>query len=204
MPEESAGLTEAKIEAGRLPHKPLTRRGLREVYKKRLEKSREESEIDQLTGLPNKRGFERRLKEEIERYRRTGRTTTVMMFDLDNLKRINDTEGHPAGNEYIKRTAKTLREGLRLTDFVARIRGDEFVAILPETDSAQVWDIWEKRLKPLTAANGISISAGADILNYQNPQASIQNADNAMYVAKRERTKIGSSMSVKEPVKTNG
>ncbi len=185
MPEDSVGLKEKEV-GERLPQKPLTRRAIKRKYQEKAQHAIEDSEVDELTGLPNLKGFKRRLTEEIERYKRTGRVTTVMMFDLDKLKAINDSQGHAAGNEYLIRAAQTLRSGLRLTDYIARVGGDEFAAILPDTNAREVRKIWDERLKPLTLSNRIQISAGADELNPENPDQSLQNADSAMYGAKRE------------------
>ncbi len=90
---------------------------------------------DPLTGLLNRRSFERELNSHIARVKRSGMTGTVLMLDLDNFKYHNDTKGHSAGDALIVRIAHALRSRLRESDVIARLGGDEFAVLLPrETD----------------------------------------------------------------------
>jgi diguanylate cyclase len=91
-----------------------------------LERAVTDSETDPLTGLLNRRGWERWLQREEDRFRRFGDPATVVMFDLDGLKSVNDTEGHEAGDAYLRRAATTLRGVTRHGEPVARLGGDEF------------------------------------------------------------------------------
>ena len=95
---------------------------------------------DPLTGLLNRRSFERELTSHIARVKRLGMTGVVLMLDLDNFKYFNDTEGHSAGDALIVRIAQALRSRLRESDVIARLGGDEFAVLLPrEThDSAAI------------------------------------------------------------------
>lgn len=203
-PEQSAKGLRSFIEKAK-QIKQIRNRGNKDaVLRAGIEKTREESEIDSLTGLPNRRAFDKRYAEEAERVRRTGRKTTVMRLDLDRLKFLNDTRGHQAGDVYIRKAAETFKKSLRTTDFVARTGGDEFTVILPDTDAKLVRTVWEERLEPETKAAGIAVSAGASELDPTNPSRSEALADIAMYGAKREPNKNGNLLFIKEPQRING
>jgi diguanylate cyclase (GGDEF)-like protein len=108
---------------------------------------REIALIDPLTGLANRRYVERRLREEILRSQRKGYPLTLVMFDLNDFKQINDRFGHAAGDMVLQSFAECLRKLARETDVAARLGGDEFVLLLTECDSAQAQAI-VKRLRP--------------------------------------------------------
>jgi diguanylate cyclase (GGDEF)-like protein len=89
---------------------------------------------DALTGLPNRRALDERLENEVLRASRYQHPFTLGMLDLNGFKHINDTYGHPAGDEALKQVVGRLRSSLRDTDFLARYGGDEFAIMMPETD----------------------------------------------------------------------
>ncbi len=91
---------------------------------------------DELTGLLNRRALVERLEEEISRARRHGAPLSLIYADVDEFKEVNDRFGHAVGDEFLILVAETLTLTLRPTDHVARMGGDEFVVVLPETDSA--------------------------------------------------------------------
>ena len=106
---------------------------------------------DPLTNLYNRRKFEEFLKYEIIRATRHGRGFSVIMIDLDNFKYINDTFGHPTGDMVLKELSRTLSIGLRKGDVLARMGGDEFAIILPETDAANGLQVANKLHQTLSA-----------------------------------------------------
>ena len=102
-----------------------------------LEELRTLAQEDPLTGLPNRRAFMRDLESELERTRRHGRPLALVLCDVDDLKHINDTHGHPGGDRALCAVARTLRDALRAGDTAFRIGGDEFAVLLPETTAEQ-------------------------------------------------------------------
>jgi diguanylate cyclase (GGDEF)-like protein len=104
--------------------------------------------VDSLTGLHNRRFAEERLSAEISRATRSGSSLTVMMLDLDNLKRVNDRYGHPGGDCALKKFAERLAGAIRGSDLAARVGGDEFVVLLPECNHRQIHGVLS-RLTPL-------------------------------------------------------
>jgi diguanylate cyclase (GGDEF)-like protein len=102
-----------------------------------LEQLRALAQEDPLTGLPNRRAFMRDLESELERTRRHGRSLALVLCDVDHLKHINDTRGHPGGDRALCEVGRVLRECLRAGDTAFRIGGDEFAVLLPDTTAEQ-------------------------------------------------------------------
>ncbi len=90
---------------------------------------------DSLTGLGNRRAFDQRLEQEVARALRHSRPVSLMLLDADGLKRVNDAHGHAVGDEMLRTIAECLQQTVRISDHAARIGGDEFAVILPETSS---------------------------------------------------------------------
>lgn len=175
--------------------KPLTRRAVIKSYRRKLETTREEAEKDGLTGLPQRKAFDRRIREEASRLRRGGGKTTVIILDADKLKDINDSKGHAGGDRYLKSIADSLISGIRReVDFAARIGGDEFALILPYTDLVGAEKMWKTALNPAFVKNDIAISAGAAELDPNNPEESVKKADSGMYGAKRDKERQGENL----------
>ncbi|UCD83980.1 MAG: diguanylate cyclase [Deltaproteobacteria bacterium] len=115
------------------------------IREARLYKKVEELSItDELTKVYNLRGFRRRLEEKINICQRDGRPLSLLMVDPDNFKKVNDTYGHPAGDEILEKLVRALEEAVRGVDVVARYGGDEFAIILHNTDNASIRVVAEK------------------------------------------------------------
>jgi diguanylate cyclase (GGDEF)-like protein len=155
-----------------------------------------EAMTDALTGLPNRRAFDKNLAEEIRRSARYNHTFTVMMVDLDGYKRINDTYGHVVGDTALREIAQCLRGSVRDTDFMARFGGDEFVLILPETKSGDDLFIAQKLREAagvcrLSLPDGkretltLSIGSASFPLDASEPSGLIHEADRLLYDEKK-------------------
>ncbi len=151
------------------------------------------SNTDYLTGAANKRSYFATLEYELNKMARYKRPLTIIFIDIDNFKYINDTKGHDAGDLLIKRAVNELKRSVRATDTVARMGGDEFSILLPETDKAGALSIVEKINNTLSGVcleynNQISFSIGVAVFNNipESPDAAIAFADRLMYDVKRD------------------
>jgi len=151
---------------------------------------------DALTNLPNARALTTRFDEEEARARRTGSSFQLVMLDLDEFKQVNDTFGHPVGDQMLREVARLMQAQLREYDFLARYAGDEFVAIVQELSSEQVADLCRRieqavaqfslLVTPDGASARVGISAGAARYGVDGETFShlLAAADQAMYSVK--------------------
>jgi diguanylate cyclase (GGDEF)-like protein len=150
---------------------------------------------DPLTGLPNRRLFEDRLEQAVKQARRHQTLAAVLFLDLDHFKQINDTQGHPVGDQLLCAVAQRLRGCVREVDTVARRGGDEFIVLLTDlTDPNAAARVAQKIITALhepflIAARPLQISASLGISLCDQKEAtgphSIANADSALYEAKQ-------------------
>jgi two-component system, cell cycle response regulator len=154
-----------------------------------------QTQIDSLTGLFNRRAFEKKIGEEFERSKRYGHPLSVVILDIDNFKKINDTYGHHGGDAALVRISEILRERSRRSDFPSRFGGEEFVLVLPETDqdsAIQVARKFHEEIrscsfgtvdKPfvLTVSMGLTSSTKKE---YSDWREMVADADCALYQAK--------------------
>lgn len=154
---------------------------------------------DALTGLPNRRRFDEELAREIQRAVRFQRAAALLMIDIDDFKRLNDTYGHPLGDTVLQTLAETLRRSLRTVDTPARYGGEEFAVILPETELDAAVEVGERlrscisqmRLpipmaSPAPSYPSVTVSIGLAIApaHADTPGTIIDAADKALYRAK--------------------
>ena len=159
-------------------------------------KLRELSIRDGLTGLYNHRYFQERLRQEWERAKRYRRPLSLILMDIDHFKRINDTYGHPVGDQILKALSRLIRENIRASDIPARYGGEEFAVILPEADLQGAAGVGERlraqvaeapfkvngREIPVTISLGVASSLPGS--GPFSPQKLIEAADKALYYSK--------------------
>ena len=160
------------------------------------EQLRELASTDPLTGLHNRRRFESLVEREMRRAHRYSHPLVLLMFDLDHFKAINDDHGHASGDAVLRTFAACLRDGLREQDIMARVGGEEFAALLPETDAAAGTEVAERLRAAVAAATTpcgtaelrVTMSIGLTRLaDHDDGYASLlARADAALYASKQQ------------------
>ena len=154
------------------------------------------ADTDPLTGCANRRVLDERLQAELDRARRYDQVVTVVLLDVDDFKRINDTHGHIMGDRVLKQLAVILRRELRTMDFLARYGGEEFVIVLPETGGTGARLLADRILRRVQqhnfgdAAVAVWVTLSAGIATFPDDRAAdeeslLKLADENMYKAKR-------------------
>ena len=163
----------------------------------RFDETRRLADLDSLTGLHNRRSFHELLAREVSRAFRYERRLALIMLDLDDFKRVNDRIGHLAGDAVLAEVARRLCSVVRSTDLAARIGGDEFAVILPESSQEEA-DLLASRIGRAVAAEEIAnagilkISAGVAELGPEDTATTLfERADNALYEVKGQRKARG-------------
>jgi len=146
--------------------------------------------LDPLTGLHNRRSGQRRLREEMSRAGRHDRSLILLLFDLNELKQINDNFGHLAGDQVIKYFSGRLQKAIRGSDLAVRLGGDEFLVLLPECSPDKVEHVLGRLSGMRVDLDGRTIhftfSAGWSVyFPGELPEGLIERADAALYVNKR-------------------
>lgn len=154
-----------------------------------------ETLLDPLTGIPNRRAYDVRIREELQRHQRYQQSFSLLLFDVDHFKGVNDNYGHWAGDKCLKEIIRRIKPVMRESDFLARYGGEEFVIILPGTDRDSAMGVAERLRQiiekthflyqgqkiPLTISVGVTHTEPSD-----RDQATLFNrVDDAMYQAKR-------------------
>jgi diguanylate cyclase (GGDEF)-like protein len=153
------------------------------------------ADTDVLTGLPNRRALRRRLIDEIRRSSRYRSPVSLLVIDVDDLKRINDERGHAAGDRSIRRVAASITATLRASDLGARWGGDEFAVVMPNADSDAAHHLAERLMAHLAAqpadGRGASVTVSIGIATFDPARLSsvtveqlARAADDALYAAK--------------------
>jgi diguanylate cyclase (GGDEF)-like protein len=151
---------------------------------------------DELTNLPNRRCLERVLEGEVARAERHHESLSLAVLDLDSFKPVNDRYGHAAGDRLLREIGSALGARLRGGDFAARVGGDEFVVILPSTDTYGAWVAAGELERAIAHATisvdgvDIAVSASVGIATRQDDETAVEllgRADRLMYLSKRRR-----------------
>ena len=167
---------------GKMASTVLSSRRLRKIYM--------EAETDEITSLPNARAAFRKLGSELERARRQGETVAVLFMDMDRLKSVNDSYGHGAGDRLLAETGQKLASCLRSYDFLGRLGGDEFLAVLPgiprDEVPAKVTTLKEAVAQhAVEIAGGITVRVGVSIGAALFPEDAT-NLEELVYLSDRE------------------
>ena len=142
-----------------------------------------ESDYDPLTGLLEKRGYERERTKAVERAKRENLNATVAFVDLDGLKQVNDAKGHAEGDKLLKSAADAIQASIRKSDLSGRLGGDEFQVFLTDT-TPELADNWKKRLVEKMNARNVNASIGLTQVDLDDMEGSVNRADKLMYVEK--------------------
>lgn len=207
------GLTRSMVEKSR-----QIETDMRESQKKTralqqsLESARKAAEQDHLTGLPNRRAFEARLKEEVVHATSKGESLCVAICDIDHFKNINDTHGHDTGDRVLKFVASLLAKVSNEKCHVARHGGEEFVMLFRGRTASEACEIVDETRADLASRNlvdrntgermeQVSFSGGvADVFAYDDPRDALKAADRALYLAKEHGRNRVYTASGTEPV----
>lgn len=167
-----------------------------------LEALRRLATRDELTGLLNRREYDRILLDEEDRTRRFGNSLALVVIDLDHFKAVNDTHGHPAGDAVLKEAARRIGASIRTVDRAARVGGEEFALILVQTDRASATEVAARAIaaiagEPIEVGPGraISVTASAGVAAIPADGSTVPElfaaADRALYLAKeRGRNRV--------------
>lgn len=161
-------------------------------FKAYLDVCEEAAFTDHLTGLANRRRFERQLDREVSRTLRYAHPFSLVMLDIDNFKYVNDTFGHNAGDEVIRGLARVLQEGTRGIDLAARIGGEEFAILLVETGQSGALEVAERlrvAIREMIVPGVGQVSASFGVaecpIGGQTSSEMLNSTDVALYEAKR-------------------
>ena len=178
--------------------------------RQKVNRLRGEADFDTLTGLANRRRFRVALTREMERWRRYGVPCALLLLDIDHMKKINDTYGHPAGDRVLREIAGTLSKVCRDNDIAARLGGEEFALLCANVDAAK-GELAAKRLhevlsqQHIEGVDRITVSIGvAACPEHANSERALYAAsDAALYVAKNDgRNRIAVAPLLQEELST--
>ncbi len=172
-------------------------KNIQKAFKKTNKQLKKLTQMDELTGIPNRRSYEKRLETEIQAAQRSSLPLSLLVVDIDNFKIINDDYGHDTGDQVLRRVAAAMSDLLtRTTDFIARFGGEEFVVLMPSTDEKGAFKVAERirnqvintpirenqssDLNKITVSIGISTQTGTNLDKFQL----FKEADTALYEAK--------------------
>ena len=158
-----------------------------EQARRKAEIHQYEAETDVLTGVCNRRGWDLALRDQDLATMRTAQNAMIVIIDLDDLKSINDNQGHGAGDALLKKAAQTIKGQLRDEDVVARLGGDEFAVLVPGVSSSSATKLVERLREALKQAV-VPASVGYALrLQHSSIEKTVHEADQVMYKHKNER-----------------
>lgn len=169
----------------------LSQRHLRRIIRRQTRKLRNMATRDALTGLYNRRAIERHLTEETNRTQRHPSPFSVIMFDIDHFKKVNDTYGHNVGDEVLRKVGKRVAGLVRNTDRLGRWGGEEFLVLCPETtvaDAVILADRIRKGVEEMRFAKAAPVTVSLGVSQFLSPESYeslVQRADSALYEAKK-------------------
>jgi diguanylate cyclase (GGDEF)-like protein len=167
---------------------------IKELIERRTQALAEQAERDPVTMLPNRAAFSRRLHDEVERARRYRRELSLVLFDVDGFKSVNDQFGHAAGDRVLLQVARTVKSSLRQSDSVFRYGGDEFAAVCPETSGDAMINVLQRLESNLGAWRiearlseqfGVSWGVASFPADATEETDLIETADQRLYACKR-------------------
>lgn len=169
-----------------------------EELHRELESAKGEAMIDPLTGILNRRGFEKAASRILDESAFSGKETCLLMLDIDHFKKINDTYGHLVGDKVIRAVAEMLKSNIKGQDSVARLGGEEFVVLLPETPAAGAFAVAEhirksigngkiRRIDSQESIGAVTVSIGvASLAENGDINQLLNQADKALYASKAQ------------------
>ncbi len=191
--EEDLQHTEAQNQLKKMSTKIQVMETESKDLKDKLQIARDKALRDQLTGLPNRRAYEDQLATEVARWQRYKTPLTMIIWDVDHFKKINDNYGHKAGDKTLLLISSLLTKNCRQTDFVARFGGEEFVMLLPDT-SKESGLIMAEKIRTIIEKGGfnaggkailVTISCGiTQYLDSDSFDSLFERADQGLYSAK--------------------
>ncbi|MBX9721757.1 MAG: GGDEF domain-containing protein, partial [Candidatus Obscuribacterales bacterium] len=190
---------EAILTSERVNHE----RSLRKELSKKNRELVVDANTDPLTGLPNRRAYEEFRKTAIKQARTNTQPISILMLDLDKFKDVNDTYGHAVGDQVLQEVAHRWSKKMRASDILARIGGEEFTVLLPQTTLAQAelvaekfrdvisrtpitLDLGDGKLLTIDATVSIGLASTDRIINEAGLDMLMKQADDALYQAKRK------------------
>lgn len=163
------------------------------LLRSKLEETQKQAMRDVLTGIPNRQAYEERLASEIARSKRYGTPLSMVVWDVDKFKSVNDNYGHAGGDRVLKVVAELLSSRVRETDFVARYGGEEFVMLMPETNAEQAVQVANKLRSDIEQTpfhfhdTRVPVTISAGVAQYHKDEmvtSLFERADAALYAAK--------------------
>lgn len=164
---------------------------LKVIDAKKLDAIARLSTRDMLTGLQSRASFQVALTEEFSKYKRYGNEFTLLMLDIDDFKKINDTYGHPYGDHVLTRVSHLINQHVRTVDIAARYGGEELAILLPQTNLIEAYQMADRLCTAVSKCHfqrtvTVSIGVATCPLHGKTSETLVQAADKALYQAKRE------------------